>query len=423
MGVSGCGKTRFSNKLAHQASRNGYSVKHVSTDKIRRELLGDFPRPKSDQMMMAVSKQAFDMVDALVCNYASYPVSTNIIIVDSTGLDREFRQKMAGFAKGYGYSIDLVVFDISSEELFQNIETGTDVTNISVGEKHQKSLLREIATIDKKHYNKIVTYKTLAEYANVEFSFSALSNPIVAANTVAVIGDVHECVDELKQLIAKIPKEATLVFVGDLFDKNTNTYEMLDYMEELKKTFSYTIVMGNHERYIGRRLRGIIQPNINIEEKFMTAVAPLLTSPAYKEKFLALYDTMVPYVEIDRLVGKHIVVTHAPVHTWYIGKESNDAVAAQANLRFISRDEQEMLNELEFISVEASKSHPFHVFGHVAHDSNKPVVDKNKIWLDTGCVHGGYLSAVIFKDTSYSFVTVKSKKEVSEKLIKIKKEI
>jgi len=50
------------------------------------------------------------------------------------------------------------------------------------------------------------------------------------------------------------------------------------------------------------------------------------------------------------------------------------------------------------------------VFGHVAHDEGKPMFQNNKVWLDTGCVHGNKLSAVIFEGDRVRTVSVKSSK-------------
>ncbi|MDY0264258.1 MAG: metallophosphoesterase [Sulfurospirillum cavolei] len=42
-----------------------------------------------------------------------------------------------------------------------------------------------------------------------------------------VIGDVHGHFDTLKALVAKLPTEATLVFVGDLVDRGRQSSESL----------------------------------------------------------------------------------------------------------------------------------------------------------------------------------------------------
>ena len=37
-----------------------------------------------------------------------------------------------------------------------------------------------------------------------------------------IIGDVHGCYDTLMALIAKLPEDAEIVFVGDLIDRGKN---------------------------------------------------------------------------------------------------------------------------------------------------------------------------------------------------------
>ena len=44
-----------------------------------------------------------------------------------------------------------------------------------------------------------------------------------------VIGDVHGCINTLKELIDKLPVNANLIFVGDLCDKGKYSKDVLNY--------------------------------------------------------------------------------------------------------------------------------------------------------------------------------------------------
>jgi hypothetical protein len=174
------------------------------------------------------------------------------------------------------------------------------------------------------------------------------------------------------------------------------------------------MLKGNHENYVIRRLTGEIDPNPEIEATYMTAVAPLLANEFYRNILLRdLAPQMSRFIRIVRPNGKDVYLTHAPVKNRHIGKFDKHSLRAQINFRFESRDLADMQKELGFIGDEATRNHPWHVFGHVAHEDAKPFMQHNKIWLDTGCVHGNKLSAVVFDGDQVNFLSVKAAREYS----------
>jgi len=58
-----------------------------------------------------------------------------------------------------------------------------------------------------------------------------------------VIGDVHGHYDTLMQLVAKLPSDAKLIFVGDLIDRGPKSAEVVRFVRE----GGHGCVMGNHE--------------------------------------------------------------------------------------------------------------------------------------------------------------------------------
>lgn len=58
-----------------------------------------------------------------------------------------------------------------------------------------------------------------------------------------VIGDVHGCFFTLNNLLEKLPKDAEIIFVGDLCDKGNFSKEVIDLV--IKN--GYQCVKGNHE--------------------------------------------------------------------------------------------------------------------------------------------------------------------------------
>lgn len=61
-----------------------------------------------------------------------------------------------------------------------------------------------------------------------------------------VIGDVHGEYQALLTLVKKLPKDAKLIFVGDLIDRGVQSREVVKFVR--KK--NHQIVMGNHEVFM-----------------------------------------------------------------------------------------------------------------------------------------------------------------------------
>ncbi|MEO0467026.1 MAG: metallophosphoesterase [Pseudomonadota bacterium] len=69
--------------------------------------------------------------------------------------------------------------------------------------------------------------------------------------TIAIIGDVHGCLEPLQALVEKLSLGASdqLIFVGDIVDKGPQPAETVRYIRSLHETapFKISIVEGNHE--------------------------------------------------------------------------------------------------------------------------------------------------------------------------------
>ena len=66
---------------------------------------------------------------------------------------------------------------------------------------------------------------------------------------ILAIGDVHGCVDELRELLAKLPcsPETTIVFLGDYVDRGPASREVIETILELGQRCNVVALKGNHE--------------------------------------------------------------------------------------------------------------------------------------------------------------------------------
>ena len=70
-----------------------------------------------------------------------------------------------------------------------------------------------------------------------------------------VISDIHGCMEPLRKLysaLAPDPAEDRLIFLGDLFDRGPDSWEVFQYVRELAEVFGerFVLLRGNHEDYL-----------------------------------------------------------------------------------------------------------------------------------------------------------------------------
>lgn len=66
-----------------------------------------------------------------------------------------------------------------------------------------------------------------------------------------IIGDIHGCYNELRQLLKKIKfnkNNDTVIFSGDLINRGGNSLKVLKFIKDLES--SSIIILGNHELYL-----------------------------------------------------------------------------------------------------------------------------------------------------------------------------
>ena len=373
-------------------------VSIISSDTIRRQLLGE-NLDRYDPKMMEVSECAFDMLFAQLKAVTQYPVNNEFVVIDTTGLDAEFRKKIQDHAKTVCYRTAIVAFDYAHSEYFKDLE-GYNAKHIV--SKHVDTFKKTVLpSIKRKSYDFSLTVKERNLTIWKDMIVNTHDYPVWrkcnftnkvldTEQELMIIGDVHEHMIPVQQLVEKNP-DKKIFFVGDIIDKGNNTKQAIEETVELMKKGAI-LVRGNHESFVARRIKGEITPLDNEDELF-PSLKEILADQELKEKFMWLYEESLPFACI-KTHCKTIYITHAPCYNKYIGKLDNNSQKYQRNFYFSSRDKNDMIDDLSCMKNEEKYSHPMHVFGHVAHGM-KQVEYKNKVWLDTGSVYGNKLTALI----------------------------
>lgn len=196
-------------------------------------------------------------------------------------------------------------------------------------------------------------------------------------NRTFVVGDIHGCLDPLRRLMEKIdwdPAMDSMIFVGDYIDRGENSKEVVDFMLDLiRDSPNIECLMGNHESMFLEYMSGR-----NRDLYFMNG--GLCTIKSYSrnkgffvpEDHLNFYGSLKMYIELER----HIVV-HAGFRPGRAFKEQDAQDMLWIRDPFIYSD------------------HDFGkqvIFGHTPFE--KPLIEKNKIGIDTGAVYGGSLTCL-----------------------------
>jgi len=203
-------------------------------------------------------------------------------------------------------------------------------------------------------------------------------------NRIFAIGDLHGCLDKLKQLISVIaadPVNDTLVFIGDYIDRQPGGRDVVDYILQLKEDYQDVICLrGNHEDMLLGYLEGMDEDLYLANGGMMTlaayGISPLDAPRVRKEKIpkshLHFFESLLPYYETDRYIFVHA------------GLLPGIPLAAQSahDLQWIRR---------EFIVSDFDFGKKV-IFGHTHFSA--PLVTENKIGIDTGAVYGGKLTCV-----------------------------
>ncbi|WP_438431415.1 metallophosphoesterase [Gorillibacterium sp. sgz500922] len=419
VGPTECGKTTFAQEVLIPALRFEdvnralrTNVQYLSSDRIRQEVLG-YEYDKYEQVMLEMSGQAFHLLFERLKTVTSFPVNAEFVVVDTTGLSEDFRSKVKEIAVQNHYNLEVIVFDYRKREDYYASERSKKlITN------HINRLKKEVlGSLPREGYGKIHKVRAKDFYlpeerrANPEYTVhiqnreAYLATLLPQDRSYLIIGDVHECVDDLKGLLLDqgykleagklVPtdrlKQTKLILVGDWIDKGKQTREIIDFLHDNQSLFC--LVLGNHENFVDKYLKDEVQ-GIDQEmlHTYFDSTQVLRNDPDLLAKFQHLVATSQPFYRMIGSKGPSFYVTHAPCRNKYIGKLDANSLRHQRNFR-IDR-EAPLEGQLAFLQEEAVPNHPYHVFGHVM--AKQPFRIGNKLHLDTGCVNGNLLTSVSF---------------------------
>jgi serine/threonine protein phosphatase 1 len=197
------------------------------------------------------------------------------------------------------------------------------------------------------------------------------------------IGDIHGCLSRLEDLMLRIDidrEEDTLVFVGDYIDRGPDSKGVIDYILEMKRTIKNVIcLLGNHEQMFLNYILHRCDEDLYLGNGGMTTLASYGFSDAGSRHYPVLPDD-----------HRHFF---SELSLYY---ETEAYIFAHAGLRPATPLPEQDPEDLIWIRQEfISSAYDFGktvIFGHTP--LFKPLIEPNKIGIDTGAVYGGKLTCI-----------------------------
>ena len=196
-----------------------------------------------------------------------------------------------------------------------------------------------------------------------------------------VVGDIHGCFEKLIALMDKLPidyNQDKLIFIGDYIDRGPGSFEVVRYLIELKKLKPDTVyIKGNHEDMLQNYLDGSDRFTYQLNGGQQTLDEYLNRSDS-KDEFpipsdhLEFFNSLQLYHQTEDYIFVHA------------GLRENVPLESQAKMDLLwIRD--------EFIHSEFNFGKRV-IFGHTPF--KEPLLQPNKIGIDTGAVYGNLLTCV-----------------------------
>lgn len=402
VGASSSGKSTFAKKY--------FLPTEILSSDYCRALVSD------DENNLAVTDSAFEVLHFIAARRLKLGKLT---VIDALNIRKEDRAKLVQLAKDNYALASAIVLETPIRTLFDRHQERTD-RNFSkhVLERQYDDYKRSIKTIEREGFSYVYFLNPEEE---VVFKRQKLwNNKKEERGGFDIIGDIHGCYDELKELLSKLdykielksdghfeiqnPENRRVIFLGDLTDRGNNSPGVLRLVMDMVKGGKAFCICGNHDDKLNKFLSG---KNVNINHGLEKTVQQLeSTSKEFRNEVREFLNGLIAHYILDD--GK-LVVAHGGLPEAMHGRAAS-SVRAFCLFGETNGEIDEFGLPVRYNWAKNYNGKAMVVYGHTPIPETEWL--NNTLNIDTGCVFGGKLSALRYPGKE--IVQVNAKEVYSE---------
>ena len=395
IGPSGSGKSTF-------ARAHFRPTEILSSDAFRGWVSDD----ENDQ---GATKDAFELLHAVA---AKRLARGRLTVIDATNVQQEARRPLVELARAHHLLPVAIVLDLPERVCLERNRARPDRQLGPHVVQRQRQQLREgLRGLGREGFRSVHVLSSPEEVAAATVARHPL--PVDKRGLHGpfdVVGDVHGCFDELRELLDRLgygivetgdkdggvgyavtpPVGRTAVFLGDLVDRGPKTPQALRLVMEMVAAGTALCLPGNHD---DKLLRALIGRKVRIGRALAGSIAQIdAEPPMFRERVVAFLDGLVSHYVLDD--GK-LVVAHAGMKEAYQGRASG-AVHDFALYGDTTGEKDELGLPVRRDWAAAYRGEAMVVYGHTPVAA--PEWLNRTINIDTGCAFGGRLTALRYPE-------------------------
>jgi len=224
-----------------------------------------------------------------------------------------------------------------------------------------------------------------------------------------VIGDVHGCIDDLHELMQKLSPSThdRLIFIGDLIDKGPDSLAVVRTVVQWSKQLKVQLILGNHEEKFLRYVQHIRtgsgrEKEMKGIEEFPTLLDGLgdeelrFLEGAYYTLHLPESNTLLVHGGLWQSIDFPLPATYEFAENHKVDNKRLALLTMTRYLNaagnFVGLGQEKTGDSFWAEGYDGQWGHVF--FGHQPFLQAEPRRFLHATGIDTGCVFGGWLSAV-----------------------------
>lgn len=390
IGPSGCGKSTF--------ARKHFKTTEVLSSDFCRALVSD------DENDQAATRDAFEVLHFIASKRLA---AGRLTVVDATNVQPEARKPLVALARQFHLLPVAIALNLPERTCADRNKLRADRSfGPHVVRNQSQDLRRSLRTLEREGFRHIYVLNTPEDVEAAVIERQPLWNNRKSEHgPFDIIGDVHGCIDELRDLLAKLgyqiveensayratpPAGRKAVFVGDLVDRGPGVPSALRLVMSMAGAGMALCVPGNHDMKLVRKLRG---RDVQVTHGLADSLTQLdAESPDFREKVCAFLDGLVSHYVFD---GGKLVVAHAGMKEDMQGRGSGK-VRDFALYGETTGETDELGLPIRGNWAAEYRGRAMVVYGHT------PVAEpewlNRTINIDTGCVFGGKLTALRYPE-------------------------